>query len=113
MTFQSGEVHRLCTSSKEMARRLGKEVGEQLQLRLAQIEAADCLHDLVALPQIECSPLDKQSRFRIDVTAGVAVVLESTSDDQSGPSPVTAVDWSKVTSVCVVAITSSERSSDG
>lgn len=113
MTFRSGEVHRLCTSSKEMDRRLGKKVGEQLQLRLAQIEAADCLDDLASLPQIECHNLDKQSRFRVDVTAGVAVVLENISDDQSPPSSGPAVDWSQVTSVCVVAVTRSERRSDG
>ena len=112
MTFRSGEVHRLCTSSKEMDRRLGESTAEKLRLRLAQIEAADCLDDLAALPQVQCHNLDKQRRFRVDVTAGVAVVLEPTSDD-SRPVSKAEVDWSEVTSVLVVAVNISERRSDG
>lgn len=113
MTFRSDEVHRLCSSAKEMDRRLGATAAEKLRLRLAQIEAADCLDDLAALPQIRCHNLDGQKRFRVDVTADLAVVLENTSDSKSPASSEAAQDWSEVTSVCVVAVNRNERGSDG
>ena len=113
MSFRSDEVHCLCTSAKEMDRRLGASAAAQLRLRLAQIEAADSLDDLAALPQVRCHNLESQERFRVDVTADVTVILESTSDEPGPASPEASMNSSQVTSVCVLAVTTNERGSDG
>lgn len=105
--FRSRDVHRLCTSEKEMERRLGSEAAHRLKLRLTQAQAADCLADMATLPQVHCHELagDRQGHLAIDLNEPHALIVLP-SDDPIPYKPNGGLDWTQVTSLMVVELTS-------
>ncbi len=100
--FANDDLETLCSSEREGKRRLGARSAKKLRTRLADLQAAAKVTDLVAgRPH----PLkrDRLGQFSVDLDGGWRLVFESANDpvprDTSGQ-----VIWALVTAICIVYI---------
>ncbi len=103
--FETKSLQKLCSSGKEMRKRLGDRTARLLQLRLTQMQAADTLDDLRKFPSLRCHELtgNRKGQLAIDLVHPQRLILVPFDD----PPPTKAdggLDWSKVTKVCVRGI---------
>ena len=100
--FEDDNLRDLCEHQATAERRLGKAGARRLRSRLADLQAAVCVSDLVAGHP---HPLfgHRAGQFALDLDGGRRLVLEPDHDpvpkrDDGG------TDWSRVTSVRIVFI---------
>lgn len=67
--FRSGKTQKCCSSEKECNRKWGSANGKIIRRRLADLEAAETLADVFALPQARCHELteNRRGQFAVDV----------------------------------------------
>ena len=82
--------------------RLGKPGSKKLRGRLADLQAASCVGELVAGNP---HPLkgDRRHQFSLDLDGGRRLVFEA-ADDPIPKTPEGAIDWSHVSKVRIVFI---------
>ena len=83
----------------------GKPLAERLQQRLAEIQAADTLDDISRLPPARCHELsqDRKGQLAVDLVHPKRLIFEP--DHNPLPrKPDGGLDWSHVTSICVIDI---------
>jgi proteic killer suppression protein len=105
ITFGSRKMQKLCNSAKEMRARLGDRGMKSLQLRLAQIKAADTLDDLGKVPGARCHELkaDRKGQLAVDLVYPRRLVFEP--DHNPRPEkPDGGLEWRKVKRVIVIEI---------
>ncbi len=97
--FANKEIRKICETSKEADRRLGKPCADKLRRRLADLEAAQTVRDLVAgRPH----PLSDGS-LSIVLQGGFRLVFEADLD----PIPQLTsggIDWAKVDRIIITYI---------
>ncbi len=96
------DLQKLCSTEREQNKRLGKAGAKKLRARLADLQAASRVTDLVAGKP---HPLkgDRAGQFAVSLDGGRRLVFESAND----PIPVGddgSVVWDKVTAVRIVFI---------
>lgn len=97
IAFRDERLRKLCEDSKAAQRKLGDACARKLRSRLADLDAARVVTDLVAgRPH----PLkhDRSGQFALDLAGAVRLVFAPTHD----PIPQTqdgSTDWSQVTAV--------------
>ena len=97
IAFETRKVRELCENLAIAKSRLGNEIAEQLIHRIADIEAAENINDLlVGKPQIE------GSEVRIDLGNDCGLLLSA--NHQNNPIDNGIVDWNKVSYVQVETI---------
>jgi toxin HigB-1 len=101
--FATSRLARLCNSEREARRRLGEAGARKLRARLADLEAAYSVAELVAgRPH----PLrgDREGQFALYLDGGRRLVFSPAEN----PTPTTekgdAVDWNRVTAVRIEEI---------
>ncbi len=100
--FSSASLELLCSSEREGKRRLGDRSAKKQRTRLADLQAAARVTDLVAgRPH----PLkrDRQGQFAVDLEGGLRLVFEPASD----PIPLGSggeILWASVTAIRIVYI---------
>jgi toxin HigB-1 len=97
--FKDKKIRLLCEKSAEAEKKLGAPCAKKLRTRLADIEAASCVTDLVAGNP---HPLkgDRAGEFAVDLAGGFRLVFIPAND----PVPLRddqSIDWSCVTIVCI------------
>ena len=102
IAFCSQKMQKLCNSEKEMRSKLGDRGAKVLQVRLAQIKAAETLDDMRNVPGARCHGLtgDRQGQLAVDLVHPRRLVFEA----DHNPLPVKpdgGLDWQKVTRVVV------------
>jgi proteic killer suppression protein len=105
IAFGSRKMEKLCNSEKEMRAKLGDRAMKALQLRLAQIKAADTLDDLGKVPGARCHELtaDRKGQLAVDLVHPRRLILEP--DHNPLPAkPDGGLDRQKVTRVVVLEI---------
>jgi plasmid maintenance system killer protein len=105
IAFASRKMEKLCNSSKDMKAKLGARGATALQLRLAQIKAADTLEDLGKVPGARCHELtaDRKGQLAVDLVHPRRLIFEP--DHSPLPAkPDGGLDWQKVTRVTVIEI---------
>jgi toxin HigB-1 len=103
--FSSKKLRKLCNSEKEMRAKYGKPLAERLQQRLAEFRAADTLDDINRLPPARCHELsqDRKGQLAVDLVHPKRLIFEP--DHYPLPcKPDGGLDWSHVTSICVIDI---------
>lgn len=100
--FASAALELLCSSEREGKRRWGDRSAKKLRTRLADLQAAAKVTDLVAgRPH----PLkgDRLGQFAVDLDGGLRLVFEPANEpvprDSGGH-----VTWASVTAICIVFI---------
>ncbi len=102
ITFSDGKLQKLCERQAVAQKQLGQVCARKLRSRLADLDAADSVQDLVAgRPH----PLkgDRAGQFALDLQGANRLVFKPAND----PIPYKddgSIDWSKVTHVCIVLI---------
>ena len=102
ITFRNTKLRKLCEQQAVAHKALGKECARALRSRLADLDAAMSVQNLIAGKP---HPLkgDRQGQFALRLKGGTRLVLESAND----PVPCKeddSIDWSKVSAVCIVFI---------
>ncbi len=99
--FASKKLEKLCSDSREAMRILGADSARKLRARLADLQAADTVSELVAgRPH----PLTgkRAGQFALDLAGGQRLVFQP---KRAGPAKAAgAVDWKRVIAVEIVFI---------
>lgn len=103
--FRSRLLQQDCNSAKKSARRWGPENAQRLGQRLQEMEAADNLAQLYALPGARCHQLggDRDEQFAVDLKHPMRLIFE-VADDPVPRKIDGGIDLAKVTSVEVVEV---------
>ena len=102
ITFGDSKLQKLCEQQLIAQKKLGQVCARKLRSRLADLEAAGSVRELVSgRPH----PLkeDRAGEFAVDLEGGKRLVFKPAND----PIPYKedgSIDWSKVTRVCIVFI---------
>ena len=99
ITFRDRKLRRLCEDHRFAQKKLGADCARKLRTRLADLEAASRVSELVAGKP---HPLthDRAGQFALELSGGWRLVFSPDHD----PCPTTAdggIDWSWVTIVCI------------
>lgn len=102
ITFSDGKLQKLCEQSVIAQKKLGEDCARKLQSRLADLDAASTVRDLVAgRPH----PLkgDRLGQFALDLQGGKRLVFEPSND----PIPYQedgSIHWAQVTKIRIIFI---------
>jgi len=97
--FKDKRLCELCEKASAARTKLGELVARKLRTRLAELEAATCVGDLVAgRPH----PLtgDRAGQFALDLAAGWRLVF-APADEPIPRRADASIDWPTVTIVCI------------
>ncbi len=100
--FANAALESLCSSEREGKRRLGDRSAKKLRTRLADLQAAARVTDLVAgRPH----PLKRErlGQFAVDLDGGLRLVFEA-ANDPVPRDPGGQVAWALVTAICIAYI---------
>jgi proteic killer suppression protein len=100
--YKTAKLKKLCLVAKEADKKLGPRSGKKLRTRLADIEAASNVSELIAGRPHPYTG-DKTGLFSLDLDGGDRLLFEPMEE----PPPLKddgGIDWSKVESIYVVLI---------
>lgn len=97
--FENSKIQKICEQKKEAEKKLGPICARKLRTRLSDLESASRVTDLVAGSP---HPLkgDRAGQFALSLHGGYRLVF-SPSNDPCPTTPDGAIDWDKVTIVCI------------
>ena len=97
--FENSKIQKICEQKKEAEKKLGPICARKLRTRLSDLESASRVTDLVAGNP---HPLkgDRAGQFALSLHGGYRLVF-SPSNDPCPTTPDDAIDWDKVTIVCI------------
>ena len=101
ITFADDDLRQLCSTERLAKRRIGSKNTKKLKARLADLQVAANVSQLVAgRPH----PLkgDRAGQFALDLDGGCRLVFAPANDTATAAGGV--IDWSKVTEVKVLEI---------
>lgn len=96
--FRRPELHALCNSGAQLARRWDGETSELVAQRLHEIAALDSLADLYELPHIAIAP--DGTRLQVAVDNSIVITLGACDGERS----LARRDPAKITAVVIEAI---------
>lgn len=105
VAFRTNKLAKLCSEAKKMVRAWGKECADRVQQRLAELEAADTLADLRALPGVGCHELtgNRKGQLALDAKHPYRLIIEP-DHDPLPEVPDGGLDWSQVQRVIVIEV---------
>lgn len=97
--FKDKKIRQLCEQQSAADKKLGTACARKLRARLADIEAAATVTDLVAGNP---HPLkgDRAGQFALDLAGGLRLVF-APDHDPCPEHPHGGIDWPQVTAVCI------------
>jgi len=103
--FLSRKMQKLCSSAKHMRGRLGPRNAERLQQRLAELVAAETLHDMRSLQKAHCHELgqDRDGQLAVDLVHPKRLIFEP-ADRLVPQKPDGGLDWKHVMSITVIEV---------
>lgn len=106
VSFRTRKLAKTCSSSREMAKTYGDQMGKLIGRRLAELEAASTLADLATLPQVRAHQLtgDRKGQISLDLVHPFRLILE-VADDPAPKKKDGGLDWNRVTEVEVIEVT--------
>lgn len=99
LTFKDKKIRQLCEQQAAAEKKLGAACARKLRTRLAELEAASRVTDLVAGNP---HPLkgDRAGQFALDLAGGRRLAF-APDHDPCPTRPDGSIDWSQVTVVCI------------
>jgi plasmid maintenance system killer protein len=103
--YSSKKLQKLCTVEKEMVRKLGRRVADELQERLAELEAAEVLDNIRCLPYARCHELtaDRKGQLTVDIAHPKRLIFKPDHDPVPNKGDG-GLDWRRVTSILILEI---------
>lgn len=100
--FETVELRALCEDEELAVDELGNAAVDALKKRLADIRAADCMHDVLAGNPV-AGPYGQTDCYRLELANGLRLVLVP---NHANPRESTAggTDWPRVRRVRIVAL---------
>lgn len=97
--FKDKKLRELCEKQAVARKKLGDACARKLHVRLADLEAAEAVADLVAGNP---HPLkhDRAGQFALDLAGGYRLVF-APANDPAPRKPDASIDWSQVTIICI------------
>lgn len=97
--FKDKKLRELCEKQAVARKKLGDACARKLHARLADLEAAEAVTDLVVGNP---HPLkhDRAGQFALDLAGGCRLVF-APGNDPTPRKPDASIDWSQVTIVCI------------
>lgn len=97
--FKDKKLRELCEKQAVARKKLGDACARKLHVRLADLEAAEAVTDLVAGNP---HPLkhDRAGQFALDLAGGYRLVF-APGNDPTPRKPDASIDWSQVTIICI------------
>lgn len=97
--FRDKKLRELCEKQAMARKKLGDACAHKLQTRLAELEAAATVAELVAGNP---HPLkhDRAGQFALKLDGGIRLVF-APANEPIPRMPDSAIDWSRVTAVCI------------
>ncbi len=102
ISFGDGKLQKLCEQQALAQKKLGHDCARKLRSRLADLDAADSVQELVAgRPH----PLkgDRTGQFALDLDGGRRLVFKAVNEPVPRKNDG-SIDWSRVTKVCIIFI---------
>jgi proteic killer suppression protein len=100
--FRDSKLEKLCLSFRDADRQLGSNSAKKLRARLADLEAVNCVSELIAGRPHPLSG-DRDGEFAVDLSGGSRLVFEP-SDESIPRKEDGGIDWSAVESVRIIFI---------
>lgn len=103
--FSDKKLQKTCADEKRMNRELGPNRAKRLRRRLVQLDAAQSLADIGALPGARCHELtgDRKGQLSLDLDHPHRLIIEP-ADNPAPKKPDGGLDWSEVTAITVIEI---------
>lgn len=94
-----------------MVRTWGPATARRIGRVLQQLEAAETLAEMAALPQVRCHELkaDRDEQISLDLGHPLRLILE-VAMDPTPRKPDGGLDWGSVTAVVVIGVVDTHRS---
>ena len=64
VTYKTNKIKKVCTDAKVSDRTYGNEMSEKIQMRIAEIEAADTVEEMIKFHIGRCHPLTNNLKFQ-------------------------------------------------
>lgn len=97
--FRNKKLREVCEQRKVAVKTMGSPSADKLRIRLAALEAASCVSDLVARRPHELTG-QRAGQFALDLSGGWRLVFSPDNE----PRPAReggGIDWQRVTIVCI------------
>ena len=78
VTYKSNKIKKVCTDAKVSDRTYGNEMSEKIQMRIAAIEAADTVEEMIKFHIGRCHPLtnNRKGQYAVDLVHPYRMVFE-------------------------------------
>jgi toxin HigB-1 len=100
--FKNKKLQELCQTTRQMKKKWGNELSQKLMARLADLDAASNVSELIA-GRPHPLDYDRKGQFAIDLNNMMRLIFEPANDPIPKCSDGT-VDWKKVTVIRIICI---------
>lgn len=106
ITFAKRKLQKHCSTQKAMQQKFGTDIARRLARRLQELEAAESLEELRALPQARPHELtgDRKGQIALDLIHPHRLIVEAGVD----PAPLRddgGLDWERVSAITIIEVT--------
>lgn len=106
ISFKTKALQRICSNKKAGIRKLGAKMAEKLRQRMMELDAAEVLDDIHALPQARCHELRHQRKGQLSVNLQQPYRLIFVPADNPVPCKKDGgLDWGKIKEIEIIGIT--------
>lgn len=103
--FENRRLEKLCTNMKVAKRDLGAEDAERLETRMVQLDAAECLADMLYMPGARLHELsnNREGQLALDLKHPRRLILIP-ADEPTPRKPDGGYDLDKITTVKIIEV---------
>lgn len=78
VTYKTNKIKKICTDAKVSDGTYGNEMSEKIQMRIAEIEAADTVEEMIKFHIGRCHPLtnNRKGQYAVDLVHPYRMVFE-------------------------------------
>ena len=78
VTYKTNKIKKVCTDAKVSVRTYGNEMSEKIQMRIAEIEAADTVEEMIKFHIGRCHPLtnNRKGQYAVDLVHPYRMIFE-------------------------------------
>ena len=78
VTYKTNKIKKVCTDAKVSDRTCGNEMSEKIQMRIAEIEAADTVEEMIKFHIGRCHPLtnNRKGQYAVDLVHPYRMIFE-------------------------------------
>jgi plasmid maintenance system killer protein len=103
--FENDKTAQLFSSHGKLVREFKHQRAKLIEQRLSELRSADCLSDMQFYRQADCHPLryGHAGEFAVSLDSGYRLLFYP-ADDPLPLHPGGNLDWTRVTTICVIGV---------